>query len=319
MIAIITIIIPFIISIFRNDMGLTFIAYVISLLLMILLLALYQVKRHRKYPLLFAYSFCFVVYLLVIYLNIFRFYDRPAASIIIFFVVIPLIFVDKSVRINTAMILTFIIHVVLSYIFKGSHLGSVDILNTTIAVVFGMLFGRIFLISRLKTFEIEKQLITEKETDFLTKLYNRRKLYNDLINMDNLEVNQLGVILFDLDHFKEYNDKYGHLNGDISLEILGKGLLKMQEQFPIKFYRFGGEEFVGIMKNLEKPEVMMLSEQIRATIKKLDLPSERLSVSMGVSMIEYKSNQSIDYYLEKADKALYKAKESGRDRIEIAL
>src|SRR5690606_24008520 len=101
LVAIITLIIPFIISIFKQDMVSTFPAYIIALSLMLILFVLYQVKRYQRYTLLFAYLFCTILYVLVMYLSIFKFYDRPAASIIIFFVVVPLIFVDKSMRMNT--------------------------------------------------------------------------------------------------------------------------------------------------------------------------------------------------------------------------
>lgn len=145
---------------------------------------------------------------------------------------------DKTYRINIYIFTLFIIHTILAFIIKGDALGSIDFLNTSASLILGMLFGRLFLNSNLNTFETKRLLIIEKETDFLTKLSNRRKLYQDIELLDYTNNPSIGFMIIDIDNFKEYNDKYGHADGDKCLVVFSKFLLTLEEQSNVKFYRF---------------------------------------------------------------------------------
>lgn len=316
-ITVLTLFIPIISAIFSESMRQNVPAYVLTMVTLLGLLGLSKIPKLKPYPLVFVYIFGLVVFALFLYLSIVKFPTRPAGSILTFFVVVPLLFIDHSFRINLYAFGMFVVHMILSFVFKGVSLGSVDLINTFTSVILGMLIGRLFLITRLKQFETEKQLKIERETDFLTQLYNRRKLYMDLNCLDQTGYQEVGTLIIDLDHFKEFNDLYGHLTGDRCLQEFGKLLQSVSKANSVKFYRLGGEEFVGITLNMSKEEIMQLAEEIRMSVKALNIAEKNLTLSIGISIIPIKKDQSVDYYLEGPDKALYKAKELGRDKIEL--
>ncbi|MBN3490436.1 GGDEF domain-containing protein [Acholeplasma equirhinis] len=316
-VSIIALIIPLLFSIFKQSMLETLPAYLITFGLVCLIFIIFKVRKSQQFPLVFAYLFGFVYYGLFFYLSIIRFSDRPAGTLLTFFVIVPLIVIDKSSRVNLFTILLFVIHLIHAYVFKGIDLGTTDFVNTVTSLMLGILFGRIFLITRLKTFEIQRQLNIEKEMDFLTKLYNRRKLYQDLKTLNESNIHDVAIMMFDVDYFKEYNDTHGHLIGDKCLEELGRTLLSLQVKYDTTFYRFGGEEFVGIGPNMTKYGLLKLAEELRTSLKTFNVPNNKISISVGISIVKINPNNTIDDYLTEADQALYQAKAKGRDRVEV--
>ncbi|VEU82437.1 GGDEF domain-containing protein [Acholeplasma hippikon] len=313
-IVILALILGILLSFFRPTMKQTLPIYLMALLLSSILLALTKLKQLRDRPLIVAYAFVFEMFTFVTYLSIFKFPDRAASSALIFFVVVPLLYVDKSWRVNTFLFSMYLGHLVVSFIFKDMFVATADFVNTTVSVVLGMLFGRTFYLNRLETFEIKKQLTKEKETDFLTGLYNRRKLYHDIEELSMQPNHNVNIMMIDIDFFKEYNDKYGHVNGDLCLTNFSNLLKDMAEKYRIKFYRFGGEEFVGVNTNTNQDYFISIAKEISEEVKVMKELKETLTVSIGISKT---SLSKIDDLVDQADKALYKAKKMGRNRIEI--
>jgi diguanylate cyclase (GGDEF)-like protein len=133
--------------------------------------------------------------------------------------------------------------------------------------------------------------------------------------------NPLGLIMADIDHFKRFNDSYGHAAGDVLLRSLGSFFKEHVRREDIAC-RYGGEEFVLIMPESSLENTRMRAEQIREEIKQLRIWHhgsliDSVNVSMGVVVFSEHGN-SAEMLLESADKALYKAKRQGRDRIETA-
>jgi len=157
----------------------------------------------------------------------------------------------------------------------------------------------------------------QASTDELTQLYNRTGFNNELKHaLDAIEFNneELSIILFDLDHFKRVNDTYGHLIGDkilIELSAHMKTLIRTNDRLA----RWGGEEFVALLPNTDIKGAMILAEKMRESIEKYpffhDIP---LTCSFGVACISDK-NETATSLFDKADKALYKAKRAGRNRV----
>lgn len=153
-------------------------------------------------------------------------------------------------------------------------------------------------------------------TDSLTQIYNRLK-FNDLFKLELQRVERyktsLSLIIFDIDHFKEVNDAYGHLAGDTVLVELAM-IVKENLRGTDIFARWGGEEFVILATETGIEGARKLSEKVRTEIERFRFTTVgRVTCSFGVA--EYTEGDNIDTLSKRADDALYDAKRSGRNRV----
>ncbi len=166
----------------------------------------------------------------------------------------------------------------------------------------------------------EKELLKDKmNRDILTGLYNRRKMEEDLevfVHQNNSFL--LTAIFIDADRFKGINDNFGHKAGDDALIYLSKKLKVHAKSLNGEVYRYGGEEFL-ILCFIAKDRVIPKLNDLKEDIKSEMIPHPKrpisITVSMGVSFFSECINK--DDLLIKADEGVYKAKNNGRDRIEI--
>lgn len=163
-----------------------------------------------------------------------------------------------------------------------------------------------------KQFLKHNELETIANYDELTGLRNRRKLLDDFENLDLDNRYILGII--DIDFFKKINDNYGHDRGDDILKLLASIFKKEKD---IKLYRFGGEEFVVIIKGLSLKESKLKIEQLNIKFKKLSLDIYGLNTTFSGGLVRISGDVGFDDLFKKADNLLYKAKKNGRNRIEI--
>lgn len=172
----------------------------------------------------------------------------------------------------------------------------------------------------LKTIRNEnKQLENASHIDELTHLYNRRYLLKlkskVLIGQDNF---QLGYVMLDVDYFKEYNDFYGHFKGDEALRHVADILIKHNKK-DIYASRYGGDEFLVLFVNYTKEQIEHYIQCIQKDLKTCNVPHEKskcasqLTLSIGFSN-GYATNETLhNHLLACADKALYQAKDKGRN------
>lgn len=163
------------------------------------------------------------------------------------------------------------------------------------------------------------------DVDPLTKIWNKGvlsfRLGEVVFDAEENKTN-LAVFLFDIDHFKNYNDVNGHVAGDRLLQLLAR-LVKEQTRMDDIFGRFGGEEFLLILPGKTKSQARITGEKIRATIESYDFPFGdkqpfgRLTISGGVSSFPEDGRNSSEL-LRAADQALYQAKHAGRNRVMMA-
>ena len=163
------------------------------------------------------------------------------------------------------------------------------------------------------------------DIDPLTKIWNKGvlsfRLGEVVFDAEENKTN-LAVFLFDIDHFKNYNDVNGHVAGDRLLQLLAR-LVKEQTRMDDIFGRFGGEEFLLILPGKTKSQARITGEKIRATIESYDFPFgdkqpfSRLTISGGVSSFPDDGRNSSEL-LRAADQALYQAKHAGRNRVMVA-
>jgi two-component system chemotaxis response regulator CheY len=161
--------------------------------------------------------------------------------------------------------------------------------------------------------------------DPLTGLGNRRALKDDLVRME-ARVNRYGhsycLALLDVDHFKAYNDTYGHQAGDQVLQVVA-ARLKDLARTGDALYRYGGEEFLCIFPEQSPADATLATERMRSGLEKLAVPHAGngvgvLTLSAGVATLDADDVRTADEVLRGADEALYRAKRLGRNRVEYA-
>ena len=171
-------------------------------------------------------------------------------------------------------------------------------------------------ISKLKSQLVEVQ--KDALFDSLTTLYNRRSFNKDLQMLCESD-QALCLVLLDIDHFKTFNDTYGHLFGDTVLKGIARKL-KVACRDGISAYRFGGEEFAMIIPNKSLRIARQIADTSRRSLERLSIKDRRsgkqvgnITASFGVA--ELQPNETADSLIERADKLLYEAKSLGRNRV----
>lgn len=166
-------------------------------------------------------------------------------------------------------------------------------------------------------------LLDKVHFDGLTGIYNRRFLEENLgktVERLRSSGQMLGVLMVDVDFFKNYNDTYGHGRGDDCLRAVA-GALQQNLLRPEDFVaRYGGEEFMVVMPKADEEEIRTMARRILDQIRQLRIPhsksqvAEYVTVSVGAAFGAINENRSPEDFLSAADKALYRSKWSGRDQ-----
>lgn len=170
-----------------------------------------------------------------------------------------------------------------------------------------------------------EQVREESLTDALTGLANRKAFDQKLDQMIDLNAQHespFSLVIGDIDHFKKFNDTYGHLVGDKVLQYVAKKIKSCIKGKDMAA-RFGGEEFVLILPETDLAGAEIVAEQVRAEVSRSNLTDNaknvdygKITISLGVG--EFQQNELSQELLKRADQALYLAKENGRNRIEKA-
>ncbi len=176
--------------------------------------------------------------------------------------------------------------------------------------------------------DLMNKLLDERKTlndlsmlDPLTGLYNRRGLQNKIDNLLTHDDGRQFVLLLDIDHFKAYNDHYGHMMGDQALIRVSAAIRDAVRSRDI-VARFGGEEFMILLSDVDLEHARTTAERIRQQVFDLKIPhmfnesvATNVTVSIGIAPL---LNEDIEDALGKADKALYEAKHLGRNHILVS-
>lgn len=154
--------------------------------------------------------------------------------------------------------------------------------------------------------------------DFLTGLSNRRHFYEQMDDYLAKEKESFSVAMMDIDFFKKINDTYGHDTGDLVLKALAN-MLTLEAKGGDILARFGGEEFCIVLKNISKENAVKWFVMLRTKISKMIVHAKENNINFTVSIGVCFPDKSIKVndMLEFADQALYRAKENGRNRVEI--
>jgi len=170
---------------------------------------------------------------------------------------------------------------------------------------------RIEMLERLKKLAI---------TDGLTKLFNSRHFYNQMeleADRSNRYNHPLALLLLDIDLFKEYNDTYGHLEGDKVLQRIGKVITSCLRKMDTA-YRYGGEEFTILLPETTAEEAKTVAERIRSGIEDVNLlpiPGSTATITISIGVTEYCKNEDLSEVVQRADRAMYLSKRNGRNQV----
>ncbi len=186
-------------------------------------------------------------------------------------------------------------------------------------LLFAIIFGILGTVRQRKDNDLNimiQELKVISTTDPLTKLSNRRKftqVYNDEMARIDRREESLSLLLLDLDHFKKVNDTYGHKVGDEVLQATGKYLQTHCRPYDTAA-RWGGEEFIILLPNTSEPDALDIADRIRNDFYSGVKLSTEVKLTVSIGVCQYQKGDSLETFTERADKALYEAKNSGRNR-----
>lgn len=202
----------------------------------------------------------------------------------------------------------------------GLNLGAVDYISKPFSIPVVKARVRTHLQLKRHTDKLESLAMI----DGLTGIANRRS-FDQSLEQEWRRAQRtnawLSLIMIDIDEFKKYNDNYGHGTGDECLRRVAGTIESTMRRSGDFVGRYGGEEFVVLLPECDREGAVEMAEKIRTKIKNLDIPhafsqiSDHITVSLGCNSMRYMPGTPCTQLLQKADQALYKAKEQGRDRV----
>ena len=168
-----------------------------------------------------------------------------------------------------------------------------------------------------------QDLFHKANFDALTGIYNRRFMESSLVHIMELlsrSNDLLSIMMLDIDHFKKYNDTFGHDQGDVCLRLVAEALSGSVTRASDFAARYGGEEFIVVLPNTGEPGARMIAERLLESVRELNLPHPKntaapyVTVSIGVATGKISFTRSWETYVKQADEALYMSKKNGRNQ-----
>lgn len=292
-------------------------AYVSAFVVFFAMFWLDKLPVMKKYTILELYACFSVLFLLSIYLSVVHSPNMRATILLGGFVIMPLSFIDRPRRVRLFLLFWLAAHTALAFYWKPRYALD-DAINCLCAAVLGCYLGESMARDRLESFEARRFLVIEKETDVLTGLYNRRKLFETLAHLETAEAEKpTGAFMLDIDHFKEFNDSYGHAAGDECLCRIGQVQAKFSQNFRLRFYRYGGEEFVALAYGYGEKELLSIADSLRIAAEGTLVAGHRVTVSIGVAYCGETRFKNYERVIGRADEAAYAAKRAGRNCVRM--
>ncbi len=234
---------------------------------------------------------------------------------------LPVLTLDRSLRVDLIEVILAAAYLLFVLPHKSPGLASTEVVNVGFFTASALAAGGFLRRTRIANFELERQSVQRETTDYLTGLYNRRKLFEYLGEKEKKGSAEplAGILMLDIDFFKLYNDSYGHIAGDECLRRIGAYLLSLGQSYPVSFFRYGGEEFLGTSSNFNREELCCFGEKIVDELRGLNIQNEfvergRVTVSVGLAFSDSPDGRSYEQLISQADSALYEAKRTGRNR-----
>ena len=252
-------------------------------------------------------NFSFTVYLLVVYVLSLSYVFRPCILAVLHSLFFVFLVIHLSTNLN------------LNSVYIGEIISaSIFLLVMAVGSILNYMRYKMMYRQEKKIQEINEKLEMATQTDVLTGLYNRRKAMDELEKQFDLAKRyktMFTVGMLDIDHFKRINDNYGHNTGDAVLREFS-GIMQAKLRTSDFIGRWGGEEFILILPHTKPADAIGLFERLQADIRN-HLFADSINVAFSAGLCGYSNDSNIGKIINCADKALYIAKEKGRDRTEI--
>ena len=208
---------------------------------------------------------------------------------------------------------------------KDGHRIPVSVRVSTLTDAQGKVIGGIELFTdisnqaanELRVKELEKLALLDNLTQLANRNYIEKEIQSRFEEKKRLNV-PFGVFFIDIDHFKKFNDTYGHDVGDDVLKFVANTFISNARPFDL-YGRWGGEEFIGIIRNINGKDLKLLGNRLRLLIENSYIihENEKLCVTISIGATLVKDNDTIDSLIKRADTLLYESKTSGRNCLTI--
>lgn len=296
-----------------------YIYFAICLLLTSIFIVSLKLPKEKNYLSVYlVYAFIWIFNIYTGARGIYKNQDNYAVMFVTFTFVYPLIFVDKIRRIYLNAVIAALIFSVCSFLFKNLEPFKVDVFNVWSFLVLGYLPSFYLTKIRVREFSLRQIIENERDTDQLTGLLNKAAFIREAKRSIN-STNDGILVILDLDFFKEINDTYGHFVGDHVLKLVSVCIGQVFRSSDLTG-RFGGDEFVILMQKTNSEEIALtrceqLLEKLNETQIFPDDVTNNTSIHASIGLAVYRGESDFDSLFKKADKALYDAKNSGKDRV----
>jgi len=317
--------------------------YLISAILAVVLIliasSVYKLYKHKKQ---ISKSFVYIlitlyylnVFFICMYLGIWANPGHLAVSFMCMLICALFIFNVSPVFYYFLTLSAMALFITAAILFKPFSCWSIDVTNALFAGILGLFFGRQIITFRISSSATVNKLESERNSyydqstiDGLTQLKNRRDFdltfQRFLINYRQSD-NFICLAILDIDFFKNYNDHYGHPQGDECLRIIGNALGKLRGSMNVYSARIGGEEFALIWFEKEASNAEKIASYVSQMIRDLNIQHEKstiapyVTISIGVHIAQCGSTSDTKILYDFADKALYTAKTKGRNQVVIS-
>jgi diguanylate cyclase (GGDEF)-like protein len=290
--------------------------------LLLYLFAVLFLKKHTLSPLPFHY----LLYTLSLWMACEDaiFLNNGEGSAVAFcgmILIFSILTIDYFYRINGYIIILTAAFMVCAYFFEPGLYAVRDIANSFIFCILSLIIGSVSRQSKISDFENQRICRIERNIDTLTGIPNRRSLFESLAVCEQPACPDpyTGAVMIDIDNFKTYNDTYGHQAGDKVLKQIGCFLRDYGVDFKFDVFRYGGEEFLVMTRELDSAMLDTLAENLVKTIRALKIPYKVsqpgiVTISAGYSFLHESKGMHYEMLIQQADTALYTAKKSGRNR-----
>lgn len=273
-------------------------------------------EKRERWATFLVYCFYGALGLFSIYSGIFENKNHAAVVYFVLEFGLPLVFVDKIHRMFIFSAVMTAVFCVLSVIFKNLEFWRIDIFYALIFYVISFFPGFYLTKIRVREFSLRQLIETERDADELTGLLNKSAFTRE--TKKNLAATKDGIlIIFDLDSFKSINDTYGHFTGDNVLKTIGLCVRRIFRNSDV-MGRFGGDEFVIFMTKTNLKDIaMMRCRQLLQLLNSTRIfpndPANKMTIHASIGFAVFNEEEDFDSLFKRADEALYKAKNGGKN------